>query len=540
MTVAHLIYEDVPAEVSHVSAYRWQQGGLPVPLQLSMERDGTRISLTFAAVPAAIVLLQRGDGAYLLDGPLPATDAPQPARRVEEIWRRTLAGSAPLDASPASPVEWLPALGVTERWPACTWLRASTWRCLGVPLDSSGVVVSQDGATLLSAVANTESTVVLRGSRWGRLVIVSDRGPGPPPRLRVTAGNVVAPPAQRARAVRLETALLPDVRVTTVAPGVVWLAGDSSPPDAWIEVRSARSGPQFAAIADVAAGALAVPLYITLEDARTVIATVVSARNDSAAGALVTAFRLVDPPTPRVMTREAPRRRVMASETIAGADGTFRFDGLGEADYEIVAWHPQFGRGSVVLRPGDQMVSLRLNASGIARGRVLVGGKPAGGVDVIALPDPGAFMTAEDPIDLKAGDARTGPDGRFALALAPGGGGELRVGGGKYAVTRVLLPRAPLPAVELGDIVVGAPVGLSLVLDQDPGCQVRATGPIGRVGIQIVTAVRTGPGLFAITLPEEGVWEFGLLCGRDERPLTPAVLTVMASEGRNEIRFVVR
>lgn len=538
MTAAHVIYEDIPAEVSRVSAYRWQQVGLPVPLQVSIVRDGTRISLTFAAVPAAIVLLQRADGSYLLDGPVELSDEPA-TRRVDEIWRRTVTGSAPVGASRVSPIEWLAVTGVAERWPACTWVGAGTWQCLGVPLDTSGVVVSQDGPRLFSAVVNAESTPALRASRWGRLVIVSDRGPGPPPRLRVTGGRVVAPPAQRARAVRLETAVLPDLRVTAVAPAVVWLAGDTSPPDGWVEVRSDRSGPQFVAVADVADGGSTVPLYVTLEDARTLIATVVSAGDETAAGALVTAFRLVDPPPARASAGDAPRRRVIASETIAGVGGTFRLDGLGEADYEIVAWHPQFGRGSVVLRPGDRLVSVRLNASGIARGRVLVGGKPAAGVDVIAMPDPAAYVAAEDPIDLKGGDARTAPDGRFSIALAAGGGGELRVGGGKYAVSRIPLPRAGLPIVELGDIDLGSPVTVRMVLDQDPGCQVRATGPIARPGLQIVMGARTGPGLFMIRLPEEGSWEFGLLCGRDERALVPAIVRISATQS-GEIRFTVR
>jgi hypothetical protein len=170
---------------------------------------------------------------------------------------------------------------------------------------------------------------------------------------------------------------------------------------------------------------------------------------------------------------------------------------------------------------------------------VLAGGKPAAGVDVIAVPDPAAFAAAEDPIDLKGGDARTGPDGRFALALAAGGGGELRVGGGTYAIRRVPLPRASLPIVELGDIELGRTIVLSITLDQDPGCDVRAAGPLGRAGLRIVTAVRTAPGVFSVTLPEEGNWEFGLQCGRDERALAPSIVRV-SDQSPAGFTFVVR
>jgi hypothetical protein len=194
----------------------------------------------------------------------------------------------------------------------------------------------------------------------------------------------------------------------------------------------------------------------------------------------------------------------------------------------------------MLLPAGAGRVTIRVLSPGIARGRVLAGGKPAAGVDVISMPDPAAYAAAVDPIDVKGGDARSGPDGRFMLALAPGGGGELRVGGGAYAIRRLPLPRAPLPIVELGDIEVGRSIAVSVVLDQDPGCDVRATGPVGRSGLQIVTATRTGPGLFAMTLPEEGSWEFVLMCGRQGRAVTPAIVKVTAAGVGQEVRLAVR
>lgn len=539
MIATQVIYPDVPAEVSRVSAYQWRQDGMPLPLQLSMVRDGARLVLTLPTAPAVLVFLYRADGSYLLDGPVAPSDA-LVMRPLEQTWRRTVTGSAPVASAPGSTIEWVPIDGVAAPWPACGWRGTGTWECLGVPLDTPGIALSQNGASLLSAVVTAESTAVLRRSHWGRLLIVSDRGAGPPPRVRVAGGRLIAPSAHRARTVRLDSAPLTDLRVTTVVPSVVWVAGDSSPPEAWLEIRSARSGPQFLALADVAGGTAAVPLYVTLDDAQTLAATVVSTGGETAAGALVTAFRLLDPLPVRVAAGDPPPRRVIASETIAAADGTFRIEGLGEADYEIVAWHPQFGRGSVVLRPGDRLAVLRLNASGIAHGRVLAGGKPAAGVDVVAMPDPAAYMTAQDPIDLKGGDARTAPDGRFSLALAPGGGGELRIGGGTYGVTRVPLPRASLPVVELGDIELGSPVTVRVMLDDDSSCQIRATGPISRSGLQIVIGTRTGPAAFVIRLPEAGTWEFGLLCGGGERPLAPSVVNVSASGAVQELRFSIR
>jgi hypothetical protein len=79
---------------------------------------------------------------------------------------------------------------------------------------------------------------------------------------------------------------------------------------------------------------------------------------------------------------------------------------------------------------------------------------------------------------------------------------------------------------------------IAVVLDRDSPCDIRAVGPIGRAGLQIVTGTSTGPGLYTIALPEEGSWEFSLACGRDEHAVVPAVVTVTAN--RQEVRLMVR
>jgi len=338
--------------------------------------------------------------------------------------------------------------------------------------------------------------------------------------------------------VRVETAALVDVRVTAVDASAMWMAGDSSPPSAWVELRSARSGPEYLALADVAEGSPQVALTVLLDDPRVVEVTVEAGGAVPAGGALVSVFRLIDrPATPG--GREPPPRRVFASDVMADAEGRARLEGLGDAIYEIVAWHPRLGRGSLLLPAGAERETIKLQSLGIVRGRVLAGGKAAAGVEVSVVPDPAAAAGAEDPIELMGGGTRTGPDGRFAVTVAPSGGGELRVGGGTYPTKRVPLPRAPLPIVDAGDIELGRAISVSLVLDQDPGCDVRAAGPIGRTGLQIVTAERSAPGLFSLRLPEEGSWEFSLLCGKDERALAPSLVRV-TEPMPSAITFVVR
>lgn len=266
----------------------------------------------------------------------------------------------------------------------------------------------------------------------------------------------------------------------------------------------------------------------------------VGPRDERASGALVTLFRLIDPsPPPNPSSREKPRR-VLVSEAIADATGAFHLDGIGEAQYEIVAWHPQLGRASFAPPRTPGVFTVRLASPGMVRGRVLSGGKPAAGIDVISLPAPEAFRNADDLVEVKGGDTRTGQDGRFAVTVAAGGGGELRVGGGTLPIRRIPLPRVPVPLLDLGDIDLGSPIEITIALDQESACDVRATGPIGQSGLQIVTGARTGPGLFRMKLPEAGLWAFELLCGRDERALAPATVQIGRADAGKEVRFMVR
>ena len=523
LAFAVLVYTDVPPEVERVSVYQWRAGSAPAPIDVSPAREGARVTLALPAGAMAIVMLQRRDGAYLLDGPVAIADA-RIERRLDEVWRSTIQGGVAGDPAGAAGIAWLAADGTAgDRWPACWWTTVARWECHGVPIGAAGVVLAPDGHRLWSAAIRGRSAAQLTPSSWGRLLLAGDRGDGALPRLTARIARPLPPP-RRPKSVRVDTAALADVRTTRLGSSAIWIAGDSLPPSAWVDIRSARSGPAYLSLADVAEGPPDVPVRVLL-DTRSVAAAVVSDRGEPVAAALVTIFRLVDP-LPAPGAREPPPRRVWISETVADLAGTLRLDGLGDGVYEIVAWHTQLGRGSLLLPAGADRVTIRVLSPGIARGRVLAGGTPAAGVEVTVVPDPSALALAEDFLDLKGGDARSGVDGRFAVTLAPGGGGEVRVGGGPHPIRRLPLPSVRMPIVELGDIDLGRGITLSIALDQDPGCDLRAAGPIGRAGLRIVTATRTGPGLFSMTLPEEGSWEFGLVCGRDERALAPAVVRV--------------
>jgi hypothetical protein len=536
LAIASIVYGDVPDEVTRVAAYRWQSGRSPVAIEASVVRNGARVIVTVPASADTVLEFRRRNDEYLLDGPM--TVAGRIERRLDRVWRRTVSGSIGVAAAG---VEWLPARGLSnDAWPWC-WSVERTWTCAGVPIDRTGVVVATGAGRLWSGVLAGAAPVTLRASSWGRLVVVRDGVDDEPFGLKMAGFRPGEPPPQRSRSVRIETVRLGDVHASPLDASAMWVVGDSSPPSAWLEIRSARAGPAFVPLAELSAGSPQVAVHVLLERTRTLEAAVVSERGDPGVAALVTVFRLIDPVPGRDAARDRPPpRRVFAAEAIADEEGRVRVDGIGDAVYEIVAWHPVFGRRSLQLSVDAGPVTLRLQSPGMAHGRVLVRGRPASGVDIIAVPDPSAFKTTEDPIDLKGGDARTGADGRFVVALAAGGGGELRVGGGTQAVRRIPLPRAPLPLVELGDIELGAPIAVSVAIDQDLDCDLRATGPIGRSGLQIVAASRAGPGLYRLTLPEEGAWELGAVCGGDERPVTPPVVRITAGDRPQEVKAVIK
>jgi hypothetical protein len=538
-SVTLVTYEDVPPEVVRVTVLEWRDESPPEAVPAAMDRQGSRVTVRGASGRRSLMLLERSDGAYLVDGPFewPA----QNARRVPDSrWRRTIIVSSAEPIAAASAVEWVSAH--PERggeWPRCMRTDDRRWGCWGAALGETGVIVCRAPDRLWWSIVASAGAPTLRSSKWGRLLIVpaSSGEPGAP---RVRLAHPVPPPPQRLQSVRLETATVVGAQSTPVAAGAAWLSGEEVPPKAWVDVRTRSAGPIYLALQEVAEGSPVLPLTLRLEETRAIDGLAVGSGEQPASGALVTLFRLIDPPrASRDAAREKPRR-VFVAETTADASGAFHIDGAGEADYELVAWHPQLGRASAPLPGNTAGFVVHLESPGSVRGRVLSAGKPLGGVDIISFPAPEAFQNADDLMDVKGGDTRTGGDGRFDVMVASGGGGELRVGGGTFAVKRIPLPRVPARLLDLGDIELGAPLEITIVLDQDTACEIRGTGPVGQSGLQIVTGTRTAPGLYRMVVPEPGLWVFGLLCGRDEHALSPSMVQISAAQAGKEVHFSIR
>ena len=531
-TNAAVTYSGVPAEVVRIQAYEWRDGRAPVELAATIDRVGDAASVQSAAGANVTVRFARSDGFCLLDGPFrwPA----EPTERVLDMrWRRSItidASGSPFE-NPA--IHWIAAMDDEDGWPRCV-SEAARVTCWGVRAGAPGIAYSESqGRTWWAAVSGGAAR--FRSSAWGRLVIV--RGPPFDSSVRVRLRHPVAS-TQRSRSVRLDTQDVAGATGVPVGQSAIWVAGDEVPEGAWVEVLGVQSGPVYLSMRELAEGPTSLPIHVALPDARVLDGTVLGQGDAPAAGSVVTLFRLLEKPPATTRDRDPPRR-VLVSETTADRGGAFRFDRLGDADYEVVAWHPQLGRASAVLRPGSDRVEIHLRSAGVVRGRVVLGGNPVEGVDVVGVPDQDAIRNAADLVDLKGGDARTGRDGRFLVSLAAAGG-ELRIGGGRYPVRRIALTRMGAETVDVGDIELGLAIAITVVLDADTACVLRAAGPVGRTGLQVVLGTRTGPGLFAMSIPEPGFWEFGLMCGDAERGLSPAVREIGPALLGKEVRFLVR
>jgi hypothetical protein len=523
-----VIYEDVPVQVVRLELFEWNGDG-PGARQ-TVVPGARRIALHGHARRQYVALFLRQDDGYLVDGPFvwPDRDA---LRAVERRWHRTIGGSLPPGASIGG-VEWIPAGAVAGPWPRCFEDGSSKWFCWGVAIDSHGAVVLRAGGSIWWATSRHSH---VSRARWGRLVIVSGRSPGSTAKGQF--GYPVAPPPGRLRGLRFETGVVAEATATAIAPDAIWIAGESVPPDAWLEVTTERGGPVYLSLHDLASGPSSLPVHVVVSDRRTLEGRAVSADGQAARGTLISVFRLIDPL--RADASRDPPRRVLAEEVIADAEGRFQLDALGEAEYEIVAWHSQLGRASVIVPSGAGDLVIQLRSSGIARGRVLAGGRPVAGVNVTSVPDAAIFTAASDMTDVKGGDAQTDQNGRFSVTVAASGGGELRIGGGRYAVKRVPLPRPPVPLFDVGDVILGDSIPVIVVLDQDPGCDVRAAGPVGRTGLQVVPGKRNGDH-HDLVIPEPGLWEFTLVCRGERRSLVPGAVQIGAAHAGKEVRLIVR
>jgi hypothetical protein len=288
------------------------------------------------------------------------------------------------------------------------------------------------------------------------------------------------------------------------------------------------------------AGPPDLPMHVRLPAGVGIVGRVVGSRGEDATGALISVFELAEDPAPGDPEPRAPFR-MHVRELPADEEGAFEVPDLASRQYEVIALHPRLGRARQAVTAGGGPVTLRLVAPREVGGRVLRDGRPVAGVEVLVVPTLGEFAAAADYVDYVAPGSVTNRDGRFLVALPPLGAGELRIGSppATPVVRRTLPAAAELPPfTDLGDIDLGTPVILELIVGDLDGCAFSAAGPIGSTSLTIVEAERLEPGVRRFSLPEPGYWGLGATCARQTVPLDPPAADVRA--GGLPLRILVQ
>src|SRR5262249_27757548 len=154
-----------------------------------------------------------------------------------------------------------------------------------------------------------------RPSAWARLIVANDAA-GVGPLIAIIAHPVTS--AERRNSVRLETAFVADAHAIPVSRAAVWITGERIPSSAWIALRARGAAPVFPPLEKTALPPRAFPLCTPPAPPRA-LDGIVRSSEGVAAGAVVTLFRLIDPPSTRADDQQA--RRVFAAETSTDASG---------------------------------------------------------------------------------------------------------------------------------------------------------------------------------------------------------------------------
>ena len=395
-------------------------------------------------------------------------------------------------------------------------------RCLFVPRDEPGVVVSVHGNRTYFALAQhrgsdpVPSELSWRSAPWGRFV-----------RVHIPAGTSL-----EARVVIVESALrrgkgmLRERRGSTAAQvhaiggQSLWIEG-SQDLAARLDISAAGSATQRLQL-DVVKGPPLVPLELS-PPPEEVIDGDVRARGVLIEGTVVILARLLGQPSGLDEDDEKVPMELIG-EAKTDSAGRFSFHGLSRGRHELLAMHSSRGRArAFVLAPSHSRLVLTPRAS--LRGRVLSNGVPAAGASISVLPSFDAVADARNPMLLMTEPVRSGVDGRFEAALPEEGGLSVTVVH-EGTSARVELGEASTlpPVVDVGDIKLQAPFDVELLADLPPGCTLYAAGPFGEPGMTLVTGVAVAAGRWRLRAPLPGRWFFEASCeGREVGLETPMV-----------------
>ncbi len=480
------------------------------------------------------VLIGTGDGGYVVVGPLRWPTAAETVV-VPNVARRTIRVHA---AGPLEGLSWVDGSGAVADWPSCRRVSrsSSAWLCYGVPVDLGGVLVGRaltgwSAAPVPSAGDPTQGVdVTLAPVTAGALLVVDDGEECEGRMLHrressVLAGTRYADVTEDAR-----------VDVAQVDGRTFWVASRGRwRPDAFARI-TCRGGTARVEATTLDAASPFVPWHVAIVPDVTGRVTLTDGGGHPAAGAALEVFA---PRAAGAAADRAPRWERLASH-VAGGNGVVLLK-LPRGRYELRAYHAQLGTAAVVEEWKSGGLTIALRAARRVSGRIVQNGNPVTGVVVRAVPALEAVVGAADTLDLLVPPASTGADGRFLIAV-PARIAELRIGDDAGPVRRVPLPPGTTGEVlELGDIALSASIGVAVSVQLPGACELVAAGPLGRTGLAVLRATRTGPTEWRLPVPEPGVWLVSGACAAaGEVALLPSTIEVPADVPEWQATLVVR
>ena len=454
-----------------------------------------------------------------------------------------LSGIVPAVLGPPTRVVWVSA--DASALVTCSLPEPSRWSCDGSALGiSAGVVLvvgaSVDEKGLAFVVQSGGSVGEMQVSRHGRLVTVpAGTLPEHAEPIRAIAATVDRPNA-RPKTTRFSVKRLDDVQVVAVSRESLWIAWDEDDPDAFIVLSGegmANVRIPFALLND---GDVGQPLLIAASPPITLSGRVENTHGEAVGETDVELFvPFVEPPPQSSAADILALPMMQTARTQTDDGGVFAFEGTGAGPFVVSVIDPVRGRGRAVVRSALEPATVVVTSPAVASGRVLYHDLPVPAARVRFVPNVETLAAAVDVRDTASIEVQTDDEGRFRLALPPSTIGTVQVIGPDGNAARVpLLETRGTVDIDVGDISLPNHRRLTVRLDTAVACVLTAVGPLGSLGVSMITESAVSSNLHWFDLPEPGQWMLDADCGGRSVPLVPSVVSIPA-EGA-DVRFDAR
>jgi hypothetical protein len=474
---------------------------------------------------------------YFLEGPF-SWPAPGTTLRVDPVRRRTVTGTVDPGLSQPNGITWLPSDDELFADRALCRIARGTWQCLGAPWTVPGVVIAlaneSIGSTVIARASRhaTERPLVLEPARWGRLVSVES--PGKATDIQISAWKTIASRNQRSQRERIE----PNTSIRMQSVGAkMWITGLGLASGGFVQIDGSDITTTRIGLDDIASGPPNLPLTIQVRQSVPLKGEVVAPDGRPVPRAVVLVSEIVQ----STSSDNQPRLRTIA-EVQANNAGRFAVHGLGNQPYEFLVMDSLWGRARIKRTPDGRDLTIHLQRITRVGGRVVRQRVPVVDVPVRLRPDLNELASGTEPLDHVTLETRTGPDGRFTIALPPAGSTELQVGSEALGYVRRRVPAArdaPYD-IALGDLELGGAIRLEATLLTSEICDLLAAGPIGSSGMTIVAGTRQPASTFSLVLPESGRWLLTARCHGQELRVDPDFIDVPPDLAELTAQFSVR